>query len=118
MLKVMIATMLTAAVLLPAHAADRARATVLLVADAGEADSDCPCGHIIHAVRDARARGVVVREVSPADKAVTKKYAVTVAPTVLVLDASGKVIERHEGESEETLAAIKLALDRIARGGT
>ena len=118
MLKALLSIGLIAGVALPARAADKARATVLLVADAREADSDCPCGHIIHAVRDAKSRGVTVREVEPSDKAVTRKYAVTVVPTVLVLDASGKVLERHEGESEDTLAAIRASLERIAKSGT
>ena len=88
------------------------------MADLREADDDCPCGEIIRLVRGAKARGVTVREVAPSDAAVTKQYEVTLAPTVLVLDGSGKVVERHEGESSDTVAAIKAALDRLAKTKT
>ena len=90
------------------------RGSVVLVADLGEADADCPCGEIIRAVRAAKARGVAVREVAPTDTAVAKQYGVTVAPTVLILDGAGNVVERHEGESSETVAAIKTSLKRLA----
>ncbi len=92
-------------------------ASVLLVADPREAGNDCPCGEIIKAVRDAKAKGVRVREVSPSDTLVTRQYKVTVAPTVLILNPDGTEKARHEGESEETLAAIKAALARLAPGG-
>lgn len=91
------------------------RGSVVLVADLREADDDCPCGEIIRLVRAAKARGVTVREVPPSDTAVAKQYGVTLAPTVLVLDASGKVVERHEGESSDTVAAIKASLDRLTK---
>lgn len=92
-------------------------ASVLLVADPREAGNDCPCGEIIKAVRDAKAKGVRVREVPPGDTLVTRQYKVTVAPTVLILNPDGTEKARHEGESEETLAAIKAALARLAPGG-
>lgn len=91
-----------------------ARGSVVLIADLREADEACPCGEIIRAVRAAKARGVAVREVPPSDSAVAKQYGVTVAPTVLVLDSAGKVVERHEGESTDTVAAIKASLERLA----
>lgn len=91
-----------------------ARGSVVLIADLREADEACPCGEIIRAVRAARVRGVAVREVPPTDTAVAKQYGVTVAPTVLVLDSAGKVVERHEGESTDTVAAIKASLERLA----
>ena len=94
------------------------RGSVVLVADLREADDECPCGEIIRLVRAAKARGVTVREVAPSDTAVTKQYEVTLAPTVLVLDGSGKVVERQEGESSDTVAAIKAALDRLAKTKT
>ncbi len=90
-----------------------ARGSVVLVADLREANEDCPCGEIIRAVRAAKSRGVAVREVGPGDTSVTKQYGVTVVPTVIVLDTNGKVVERHEGESSETLAAIKASLERL-----
>jgi hypothetical protein len=39
-----------------------------------------------------------------------------VEPTVLVLDSSGGVLARHEGESRQTIAAIRSDLDRLAAG--
>ena len=104
---------------LTAEAAARASkaASVLLVADPREAGSDCPCGEIIKVVRDAKARGVRVREVAPGDSAVTRQYKVMLAPTVLVFNADGSEMARYEGESDDTLAAIKAALGRLAPGG-
>lgn len=96
----------------PTHAADTARAAapaVVLVADLREADSDCGCGQIIRRVRQAKAHGVAVEEFGPEDPA-AGRYGVTVAPTVLVLGADGKVVARREGESGETLAAISADL--------
>ena len=97
----------------PKAAKATARGSVVLVADPGEADADCPCGEIIRAVRAARARGIAVREVPPSDTAVARQYGVTLAPTVLILDSAGKVVERHEGESPEAVAAIKASLERL-----
>ena len=43
----------------------------------------------------------------------TRQYHVTVEPTVLVLDASGRVVARHEGEAPDTIQAIRSSLDRL-----
>lgn len=82
---------------------------VVLIADLREADSDCGCGQIIRRVREAKARGLPVQEIGPEDPA-AGRYGVTVAPTVLVLGAGGRVVTRREGESPETLAAISADL--------
>ncbi len=92
----------------PAEATTAPRAaapSVVLVADPREADTQCGCGLIIRRVRQAKARGVKVLELAPTDPGVSR-YAVSVAPTVLVLGSDGHVVARREGESSETLAAI------------
>ncbi len=86
--------------------------SVVLVADPREADSDCPCGQIIRLVREAKARGVVVRELGPTDPGAAR-FGVTVAPTVLILAADGQVVARREGESSEALATISSDLARL-----
>ena len=88
-----------------AAAARAATPSVVLVADPREADSDCGCGRIIRRVREAKARGVAVEEIGPGDSAAFR-YGVAVVPTVLMLNAEGRVVARREGESSETLAAI------------
>jgi hypothetical protein len=99
----------------PARASDTARAaspSVVLVADLREADSECGCGQVIRRVREAKARGVNVQEIGPTDPAAAP-YGVTVAPTVLVLGADGRVVTRREGESSDVLAAISADLSRL-----
>lgn len=99
----------------PAEAAVTARAaspSVVLVADLREADSECGCGQIIRRVREAKARGVDVQEIGPADPAAAR-YGVTVAPTVLIFDADGRVIVRREGEASDALAEISADLARL-----
>ncbi len=88
--------------------------SVVLVADMREADSDCGCGEIIRRVRAAKARGVSVAELAPDDGA-TRRYGVTVAPTVVFLGASGEVVSRREGEGPEVLAAVAADLERLER---
>ena len=90
--------------------------SILLYADASEAESACGCGEIIRMVRGARDRGVAVREVSPDDPGdVVKKYRLTVAPTVLLLDDEGEATARHEGESKEVISALAADLDRFGQ---
>ena len=96
----------------PAEAAVVARGaspSVILVADPREADSECGCGQIIRRVREAKVRGVDVQEISPADPGAAR-YAVTVAPTVLILGADGHVVVRREGESSDVLSAVSVDL--------
>ena len=105
----------SAAPTIPSEAARVATGSVLLFADAGEAESACGCGQIIRLVRGAGARGVAIREVAPgSDASLEREYRVTVAPTVLLLDSTGRVVARHEGEAPETIEAIRSALDRFA----
>ena len=48
-------------------ARERQCPSVVLVADPREADTECGCGQIIRRVREAKARGVDVEELGPAD---------------------------------------------------
>ena len=88
---------------------------VLLVADLGEADKPGDrCAEIIQAVRQARARGVAVQEYRPdSTSPLLSRYRVLTAPTVIILDARGEVVSRHEGEAPQTVAAIRTALDHV-----
>lgn len=86
--------------------------SVVLVADPREADTECGCGRIIRRVREAKARGLDVLELGPADPGVAR-YGVTVVPTVLVLGVDGRVVARREGEASETLAAIAADLSSL-----
>jgi hypothetical protein len=89
---------------------------VLLFADQGMAEMTCGCGLVFRAVRGAAARGVSVREVDPErDQDLVKQHRVTVEPTVLVLDAQGRELRRHEGETPDVLAAIRGDLEGIAQ---
>lgn len=90
--------------------------SVLLYADGSEAESSCGCGQIIRRVREARDRGVAVREVSPDNPGdVVKRYRLTVAPTVLMLDAKGEAVTRLEGEADATIAALSADLARLEK---
>ena len=88
--------------------------SVLLFADPREADSADSCAEIFRLVRRAGAQGIRVQELAP-DKATeaARQHRVTVEPTVLILDASGREVARHEGESSETIAAIRSSLERL-----
>ena len=95
-----------------------AAGSVLLFADPAEAEDACGCGQIIRLVREAAGRGVAVREVAPgSDLSLQREYRVTVAPTVLFLDSTGRVVARHEGEASETIEAIRSGLDRLSKAG-
>ena len=88
--------------------------TVLLVADLSEADSADPCAQIIHAVRAARERGIPVQELNADSKSeILRDYHVLTIPTVLILDRSGQVVSRFEGEDLPTVAAIRNQLDNL-----
>lgn len=90
---------------------------VVLFVDLGEICAGEGCGEIIRTVRDARKRGVFTEEVDardPGDRA--KLYRLLVAPTVVVLDGSGRELKRLEGESTDTVQAIRAELDRLAPG--
>jgi sugar/nucleoside kinase (ribokinase family) len=90
---------------------------VVLFVDLSEVGEEEGCGAIIRAVRDARKRGVATEEVDtrdPGDRA--KRYRLLVAPAVVVLDGSGRELKRLEGESSDTVRAIRAELDRLAPG--
>ena len=87
---------------------------VLLVADLSEADSADACAEIIHSVRTARERGVHVQEFSPDSKSeMLRRYSVLTVPTVLILDRSGQVVRRFEGEDRQTVTAVQTELARL-----
>ncbi len=88
--------------------------SVLLFADPRESDGADPCAEIFRLVRGASAQGIRVREfASERSASAARRYHVTVEPTVLVLDASGHEVARYEGESSETIAAIRGSLERL-----
>jgi hypothetical protein len=87
---------------------------VLLVADLSEADSADPCAEIIQSVRAARERGVQVQELSPDSKSeMLRHYSILTSPTVLILDRSGQVVSRFEGEDQQTVAAVRTQLAQL-----
>lgn len=95
----------------------RAQPQVILFADPREAEESCGCGEVFRAVRAASTRGVRTREVNPErERDVVSQYRVTVEPTVIFVDAAGRELSRHEGESDGTIAAIRAELDRLGGG--
>ena len=88
---------------------------VLLVADLSEADeAGDACAEIIQSVRAARARGIAVEELEPGSKSdLLTRYHVLTIPTVLILDRSGGVISRFEGEGHLTVAAVVAGLQQL-----
>lgn len=95
----------------------QAQPQVILFANPAEAEESCGCGEIFRAVRAAGTKGVRTREVDPErEKDVVRQYRVTVEPTVLFVDAAGREVSRREGESGDTIAAIRTELDRLAVG--
>lgn len=88
---------------------------VLLFANPREAGESCGCGEIFREVRAAGAKGVKTREVDPKqEEDLVRQYRVTVEPTVIFVDTSGRELSRKEGESDDTLAAIRTELHRLA----
>lgn len=83
--------------------------SVLLVADLREAgESGDACAEIIHTVREAGKRGVRVQELMPGSSSdLLRRYRVLTVPTVLVLSNDGRELGRFEGESRETVNAIR-----------
>lgn len=96
------------------------RASVLLFAELREADEEEDrCGIIIRSVRALRQHGVTVTEYdSGASPDVRKQHRVVVEPTIIVLDASGREVARHEGEDEATMQAIRADMARLSGGRT
>jgi len=86
---------------------------VLLVADLSEADSADACADIIGSVRAARERGIQVQELTPDSKSeMLRRYHVLTIPTVLIIDRSGQVVSRFEGEDRQTVTAVR---DQLAQ---
>jgi len=96
----------------------QAQPQVILFADPKEAEQSCGCGQIFRAVRAANTQGVRTREVDPEhERDVVRQYRVTVEPTVIFVDESGREVSRREGESGDTIAALRADLDRLGGGG-
>lgn len=89
---------------------------VVLVADLREAHgTDDGCAAIIRAVRQASTRGVKVVELPPdSNPDLLRRYRVLTAPTVLLLDNTGKEIGRFEGEDAATVKAIQTWLAALS----
>jgi len=87
---------------------------IVLVADLSEADSADACAEIIHSVRAARDRGLQVQELSPDSKSeILHRYRILTVPTVLILDRSGQVVLRFEGEDRHTVMAVRTQLAQL-----
>lgn len=89
---------------------------IVLVADLSEADSADACAEIIRSVRAARDRGVSVEEVNADSKSeLLHRYRILTIPTVLILDDSGRVASRFEGEDQPTVLAVRNQLSKLTR---
>lgn len=101
----------------PARSKSTHATTVLLFADPREAEGSCGCAEIIRLVRDmSDVSGVVVREVdtrNPGEE--NRRYGVRVSPSVIILDAAGKEHDRFEGESGDTIEALRKVLVDLRR---
>lgn len=103
-----------------ARTTDKAKATsVVMAINLGEEDEEGGCGDVIHAVRAAAKKGVRTREIDTRNKAdmeaASKKYRIVVQPTVVLLDDADEEVRRYEGESKETISALKTDLDTMAK---
>lgn len=97
--------------------APAAQPQVLLFADPREAKESCGCGEIFRVVRTASTKGVHTREVDPErEREVVAQYRVTVEPTVIFVDGNGREVSRREGESGDTITALRADLARLAEG--
>lgn len=95
----------------------QAQPQVILFADSREAEESCGCGEIFRVVRAAGTHGVRTREVDPErERDVVVQYRVTVEPTVIFVDAAGREVSRREGESAETITALRADLERLSGG--
>ena len=97
----------------PAPSTTAGAPRVLLFANLAEADDACPCGDIIRGVRGVAAKGVPTRE---NDDTLGRKHKVTVEPTVIILDESGREHARFEGESRATRDKLLAALAKLTDG--
>lgn len=89
---------------------------IVLVADFSEAYTADACAEIIRSVRSAHDRGIRVAELSPDNKSeMLRRYNVLTVPTVLILDDTGRVISRFEGEDQPTVAAVRNQLAKLTK---
>lgn len=88
---------------------------VLIVADFSEADTPGDgCAEIIRLVRAAKRRGIRTDEFEPGSKPeLLTRYRVLTAPTVVILGPDGQPQGRFEGESTETIASLRKALEGL-----
>lgn len=101
----------------PAAVAAERRASILLFTDLSEAGTEDACAILIETVRAARERGFMVTEYDSGKAPdVRKRHRVVVEPTVIVLDASGREVARHEGEDISTIEAVRADIDRLSGG--
>lgn len=103
-----------------ASAGEKAKPTTVVMAiNLGEEDEEFGCGDVIHAVRTAAKKGVRTREIDTRNKAdmeaASKRYRIMVQPTVVLLDDADKEVRRYEGESKDTIDALKTDLDLMAK---
>jgi thioredoxin-like negative regulator of GroEL len=81
------------------------------------ADQDEGCRRIYsfadRAERELAGKIEVKRPEVKTEKGVVDKYQVRVLPTILVVDASGAVKERFEGEEKETVARLEEMMVRL-----
>ena len=88
---------------------------VVLYADLSEVDEPEGCGAMIRGVREAARRDVAIEEIDArTSSSPPARYRLLVAPTVLILDASGREAKRYEGESRETVSALRAELEKLA----
>ncbi len=94
-------------------------AAVIMAVNLGEEDEQGGCGDVIHAVRAAAPKGVRTREIDTRKKdemtVASKKYRIVVQPTVVLVDDADNEVRRYEGESKDTIAALKADLDRLTQ---
>ena len=93
--------------------------TIVMAVNLGEEDEEGGCGDVIHAVRAAAKKNLRTREIDTRNEAdmeaASKKYRIVVQPTVILLDGADREVRRYEGESKETIAALKADLDLMAK---
>lgn len=104
----------------PAPTSEKAKPTTVVMAiNLGEDEEQGGCGDVIHAVRAVAKRGVRTREIDTRNKsdmeAASKKYRIVVEPTVVLLDDSEHEVRRYEGESSDTITALKADLEQMAK---
>jgi hypothetical protein len=89
---------------------------VILVATSEEAASRTRCGDIVRLVRSAAQHGIKVQELTPDSKSeLLTRYRVMATPTVLIFGSNSTLRFRYEGESAETLEALRREIQGMIR---